>query len=180
VIIGSPTISANFDDPSGIDTSSIMLRVDGVDVTSDATTSPTTVIYTPNASLPDGLHTVDLEVNDTLGNHATGSWSFTVETPPPEDEAFDFWWILIVLAFILFILLVLYFVSTRREPREEETEDEGQTEEVERSESPAEEEPAEPQETSAADGPAEADEPSDAGEPAGSDEPSDTSNDERP
>jgi parallel beta-helix repeat protein len=79
----TPTLSANYSDPSGIDTSSVVLKVDGIDVTSSASVTANGVSYLPGMALADGIHTVYLEVKDNLGNLATAMWSFTVDTTPP-------------------------------------------------------------------------------------------------
>jgi parallel beta-helix repeat protein len=78
-----PTISANYSDPSGIDVSSVILEVDGVDVTSSATVIISGVSYIPGTALPEGIHAVYLEVKDNVGNLATVTWTFTVDTTPP-------------------------------------------------------------------------------------------------
>lgn len=82
----SPTISADYSDPSGIDTSSVLLKVDGIDVTSSATVTTTGVTYTPAAPLSDGSHDVYLEVEDSSGNQnsANESWSFDVDASAPD------------------------------------------------------------------------------------------------
>lgn len=80
------TVSADYNDPSGIDTGSVHLEVDGLDVTSSATVTSIGVSYTPAAVLSDSLHTVYLEVRDSSpnGNLATKTWSFTVDTFVPD------------------------------------------------------------------------------------------------
>ncbi len=79
----TPTISANYSDPSGINVSSVVLEVDGIDVTSSATVTASNVSYIPGTALSDGIHTVYLEVKDNVNNLATATWSFTVDTSPP-------------------------------------------------------------------------------------------------
>jgi len=78
----TPTISADYFDPSGIDTGSVYLEVNGIDVTSSATVTASGVSYTPGAPLLDGTITVYLEVSDFSANSnlATVTWSFTVDT----------------------------------------------------------------------------------------------------
>jgi parallel beta-helix repeat protein len=75
-----PTISADYSDPSGIDVSSVVLKVDGIDVTSSAMVTANNVSYIPGTVLSYGIHTIYLEVKDVYGNLATVSWSFTVDT----------------------------------------------------------------------------------------------------
>jgi parallel beta-helix repeat protein len=79
-----PLISAEYSDPSGIEASSVLLKVDGVDVTSISTVAAKSVLYYPPLPLVDGLHNAYLEVADTLGNLATRTWFFTVAVPDAE------------------------------------------------------------------------------------------------
>jgi parallel beta-helix repeat protein len=79
----TPIISADYGDPSGINVSSVVLKVDGIDVTFSATVTASGVSYVPITALPDGIHTVYLEVKDNYGNLATTTWSFTVDTALP-------------------------------------------------------------------------------------------------
>lgn len=78
----TPTIGASYSDPSGIDTGSVLLRLDALDVTANSTITPTGVIYTPVTPLPDGTHNVSLQVNDssTPMNTAVKTWWFIVDT----------------------------------------------------------------------------------------------------
>ncbi len=82
----TPTISADYSDISGIDTSTVLLEVDTIDVTSSATVTASGVTYTPVAALADAVHTVYLEVGDNTltGNLATETWTFTVDTFVPD------------------------------------------------------------------------------------------------
>lgn len=81
----TPLISADYFDESGIDTSSVILEVDGQDVTSSATVTTTDVSYTPSTPLSEGTHDVYLEVKDDSSNQnkATATWWFVVDTLPP-------------------------------------------------------------------------------------------------
>jgi len=83
----TPTISADYSDDSGIDTSSIVLEVDGLDVTLSSTVTSSGIIYVPTSPLADDNHIVYLKVRDTIGNLATASWDFTVDTVPPNPNA---------------------------------------------------------------------------------------------
>jgi len=76
-------ISANYSDISGIDTRSIVLKIDGTEITSMMKTENYTKYY-PLFALPDGVHSVYLEVRNMIGNLATAEWSFTIDTLPPE------------------------------------------------------------------------------------------------
>jgi len=75
-----PTISASYYDPkpspSGINTTSVILKLDGEDIT--ATVTESSVTYTPTADLTYDVHTVSLSVSDNAGNPASKEWSFTV------------------------------------------------------------------------------------------------------
>ncbi|MBW1739913.1 MAG: S8 family serine peptidase [Deltaproteobacteria bacterium] len=84
---GTPTISATVADAGGIDSTSIVMAVDAVTVTHSYDSTTSVVSYTPTTSLIDGLYTVTLDVADAVGNLATTSWSFTVDTTPPEQVA---------------------------------------------------------------------------------------------
>ncbi|MEM2880919.1 MAG: Ig-like domain-containing protein, partial [Candidatus Methanomethylicaceae archaeon] len=78
----TPTISASFSDNVAVDAASVIVKVDGVDVTSSSTVTQTGFTYTP-AALSEGSHTVYVSVKDTVGNQATKTWSFTVSIPAP-------------------------------------------------------------------------------------------------
>jgi parallel beta-helix repeat protein len=80
----TPLISANYSDPSGIDVSSVVLIVDGIDVTLSSTVTASGVGYIPGTVLSDGIYTVYIEVRDIFGNLATETWSFTVDATPPD------------------------------------------------------------------------------------------------
>jgi hypothetical protein len=79
------SIAAAFNDLSGIDSSTVVLKLDAVDVTSSATMFPTGISYTPS-SLADGYHEVYLEVKDSspAKNKATVAWWFILDTTQPE------------------------------------------------------------------------------------------------
>jgi parallel beta-helix repeat protein len=78
----TPMIGASYDDVSGIDVGSVELKVDGVVVTPQILTTMG-VGYTPVSALSDATYNVELKVNDTYGNQATSTWTFTVDTTPP-------------------------------------------------------------------------------------------------
>jgi hypothetical protein len=74
-----PTISADFSDTeSPIDTSSVLITVDAVNVTGLSTVTSTGVTYVPAADLALGTHTVAVSVSDTIGNTKDVSWYFTL------------------------------------------------------------------------------------------------------
>ena len=78
-----PHLTATLSDNVAVDVSTIMVKVDGVDVTSSATTSATSVSYTPTSDLQDGPHTFYVKVEDTAGNPAELTVSFTVSSGIP-------------------------------------------------------------------------------------------------
>ena len=72
------------DDESGIDLASAVLRVDDVDRTAEATVTADGVRLSPGSPWTEGAHAVHLSVADLAGNAATSSWSFVVDTVPPQ------------------------------------------------------------------------------------------------
>ncbi len=83
---GKPTISAAYSDAlSGIDSSSVTLRVDGADVTSETTVTETGISYIPTTALSDGTRSAQLTVYDQAGNKAYKAWSFIVDTETASD-----------------------------------------------------------------------------------------------
>jgi hypothetical protein len=80
-----PLIAADYDDPSSIDTSSVRILLDGVDVTTSAFVTIGYTTYTPSAPLIEGDHTVWLQVRDDSPSHNFGvaSWQFTVDSLAP-------------------------------------------------------------------------------------------------
>jgi hypothetical protein len=77
-----PSIYATFAAPTdlGIDPNSVMLRVNGKDVTSSVTRTSSFVTYTSGAPLPDGQVNVSVAVADFAGNEVSRSWTFTIQT----------------------------------------------------------------------------------------------------
>ncbi len=77
-----PDISASYtDDDSGIDKASAYVKLDGVDVTSQASVTSTGLTYTPSSDLTFGTHTVEVGVSDNAGNLKTLQWYFTIIEP---------------------------------------------------------------------------------------------------
>ena len=77
-----PSVFATYNSPAevGIDTASVHLIVNGADVTSSATITPTFITYSPASSLADGTVSVTVRVGDFAGNVATRSWTFTIRS----------------------------------------------------------------------------------------------------
>jgi ATP-dependent Zn protease len=124
----TPTIGADYSDETGIDTSSVIISVNGVNVTSDATITTTGVRYEP-MGLEDGTYTVFVQVSDLDGNTASRSWSFTVDTKDIDvgwhllDE---FWWILLIIIAVIIFFIILFLILRRRKKKREEEETENE------------------------------------------------------
>jgi parallel beta-helix repeat protein len=84
-----PAISANYSDPLGIDINTVLIRLDGFDVTSQATVTQSGFTFTPSSALAGGIHQVYVEVSDSVGNQATETWNFTVSAGAPSDSDGD-------------------------------------------------------------------------------------------
>jgi len=84
----TPAISADYYDmplgtASGINVSSVVMKVDGVPVV-DAVATLTNVTYTPTEPMTEDLHTVvNVSVADNCGNSNSTEWSFTVDVTSP-------------------------------------------------------------------------------------------------
>jgi hypothetical protein len=83
-----PLISLDMDEPRGINESTIRLILDGTvydtgSVELDYAVSSQIVTLTLAANLTEGLHNVVVSADDMLGNSATYSWEFYVDTIKP-------------------------------------------------------------------------------------------------
>jgi hypothetical protein len=113
-------ISANYSDFSGINISSVILLVDGVDVTSSSVITVNGITYIPLERLSNGSHTIYLEVKDTDGNTATATWSFTVDTSedeipsPSKDFLSEYWWLLLLIIIVVIVLIVAILLVRRK------------------------------------------------------------------
>ncbi|MDK2939692.1 MAG: hypothetical protein PWQ51_1857, partial [Methanolobus sp.] len=75
---GTYTITASYtDDRTGIDKTLLVLKVNGVDVTSDTEIGYSSLFYLAN-DLLDGENTVELTVVDQAGNSIKEEWTFYV------------------------------------------------------------------------------------------------------
>ncbi|MDH5811181.1 MAG: PKD domain-containing protein [Candidatus Verstraetearchaeota archaeon] len=100
------TISASFHDNVAIDMSSVVVILDGVDVTSRALLTHNAVTYL--ATLEEGSHTVSLSVKDTSGNQATASWSFTVRLPV------DYTNYVAIVIIVLILIVAIYMIMRKK------------------------------------------------------------------
>jgi hypothetical protein len=77
-----PSIYATFNSPLdvGIDAGSIVLTVNGRDVTATSVRSTNFIMYSPAADLAGGAVHVTVRVADPAGNSSTRSWSFSIKT----------------------------------------------------------------------------------------------------
>jgi hypothetical protein len=159
----TPTISAFYGDQTGIKITSVILKVNGEDVTSSAIVTIGGISYTPTEALANDEYTIYLEVSDnsTNQNKANVSWSFTVEKPETEpdtqspepdtqsaekDFLSEYWWLILILVIIIVVLLTLVLLMIKKKPvdatSEEQEEQEEQEEEEEEEEDEEEEEAA--------------------------------------
>lgn len=75
----APTVSADFVDISEVRNVSTKVWFDGSNVTNSSTYNASGFTYT-SSKVSDGTYTVTVSLNDSLGNAANRSWSFTVYT----------------------------------------------------------------------------------------------------
>ncbi|MHA2428782.1 MAG: Ig-like domain-containing protein [Candidatus Hermodarchaeia archaeon] len=107
--------------------SSVILKVDGEDVTSLALVSANGIEYVPPSALSEGSHTVYLELRDICGNMANVTWTFKVDTQQnghQDDFLSEYWWILVVIAVVIIFLIILFFAWRRRRKSDEEDDSE--------------------------------------------------------
>ena len=81
----SPLVSASYSDDVEIDTSSVSLKINGVDVTGQSSVSSSGINYQCSGLSNYTSYNVALSVKDTSGNQVSKSWSFTVQLPSPPD-----------------------------------------------------------------------------------------------
>lgn len=88
---GPPIISARFNDAgSGIDVASARIRLDGDDVTDQAEITQEGFTLTPFTDLADGVHLVDVDVSDQVGNPGNVlRWRFALRAPIQVVSQFD-------------------------------------------------------------------------------------------
>ncbi len=78
----TPSIFATFGSPTnvGINTSTVSINVNGLDVTASAYRTNSFITYSPNVPLGDGTVNVRVSVTDAAGNRAERSWAFTIRS----------------------------------------------------------------------------------------------------
>lgn len=81
----SPGIQATFHQAGAgiIDTSSITILLDGIDVSAEADRTSAGVVFRPSSGLAEGQHTVCITLNDDSGHIGRSEWSFTIDSLPP-------------------------------------------------------------------------------------------------
>jgi hypothetical protein len=90
-VTARPTVTASFSDPSpssGINTASVVVKVDGNVVTAGVAVTAAGVTFTPTTDLATGDHTVEISVADNAGNTATASVTFKVAIAVVGTEVF--------------------------------------------------------------------------------------------
>ena len=79
-----PTVGATAtDSTSGIDSASIVMKLDGSSVDPGYDSGTGRISYQPGSSLSETAHTAEITVADLAGNQTTVSWTFTVDVTPP-------------------------------------------------------------------------------------------------
>ncbi|MBI2787283.1 MAG: IPT/TIG domain-containing protein [Elusimicrobia bacterium] len=79
----TPTIVAAYASAVGVDTATVRLALDGVDVTSLAVVTSLSATFVPTEALAEGTHTVTAGVLDSEANAAASTATFLVDTIPP-------------------------------------------------------------------------------------------------
>jgi len=81
-----PEIRAIFNQAGGgvIDTSSITVMLDGLDISAEAGCSAEGITYLPDSPLSQGRHTLIVTLHDNLGHEGRSEWSFTVDSIAPQ------------------------------------------------------------------------------------------------
>lgn len=82
-----PTVGGSYSDiGSGVDTSTVTLLLDGVEVSASANLTDALIQFEPEAPLTSGSHQVVLRVGDRAGNVSERSWNFIVSSRPEITE----------------------------------------------------------------------------------------------
>jgi len=82
----APEIRAAFHQAGSgvIDTSSITVLLDGLDISAEAGCSAEGISYLPDSPLSQGRHTLIVTLHDDLGHEGWSEWSFTVDSIAPQ------------------------------------------------------------------------------------------------
>jgi hypothetical protein len=80
----TPIAVTYFDTGSGIDITTFHLLVDSVDHTADLTITPTSATGSLSTALLDGTHSIVANIKDLVGNPATATTTYIVDTVPPQ------------------------------------------------------------------------------------------------
>lgn len=84
VTTASPQLIAAYsDDGRGVDTASVRLSLDGVDVTTFTFITASSASFAPSAALSQGTHTIAAAVADLAGNAASATSVFFIDSLPP-------------------------------------------------------------------------------------------------
>lgn len=74
------------DDLSGVDPSTVVLLIDGIDRTADATVTSEGLTFVADEGLVDGPHVAALSARDVSGREGAASVTFVVESGPGDNE----------------------------------------------------------------------------------------------
>ncbi|MCX7598023.1 MAG: hypothetical protein N2512_04030, partial [Armatimonadetes bacterium] len=82
VVEQRPVVSVEYrDEGTGVDFNSVVLRLDGQDVSTALELRATTCTYSVPTNLTPGVHTAELSLSDRVGNEVHAQWQFRVATP---------------------------------------------------------------------------------------------------
>jgi hypothetical protein len=115
-----PEITLTYSDDSGVDVDSIVLILDGEDVTHDAIFDESSLTFIPGEDLEPGQHTFEMRLKDASwnANEREVSWSFTVLKEGGEDEGdLDNWLFMFILLIIIVIVVIVLALLFRRRPK---------------------------------------------------------------
>ncbi len=80
----TPTLALSYADSGrGVNTATVMLTLDGANVTSAAVVTASSVTYTPPSGLSQGTHTLVLTLSNLSGITTSSTSTFVVDTVPP-------------------------------------------------------------------------------------------------
>lgn len=82
----TPAIQADFHQMGSgmIDTSSITILLDGLDVSAEAICSVDGIVFRPSPQLSEGPHSVVITMNDDAGHSGRSEWIFAIDSVPPQ------------------------------------------------------------------------------------------------